>query len=71
MAVKVVSEGPVVTRKHTCGNCGYELEFNNVDLVGHRTDHEHDPIETRGRYLVCPRRGCGYRNLVDRERSHW
>ncbi len=65
MTVKVISERPVITRKHTCGNCGYELEFNNVDLVDHLTDSDHDPIEARGRYLVCPRAGCWHRNLID------
>jgi hypothetical protein len=54
-----------------CANCGYELEFNNIDLVPHRTDYERDPIETRGMYLVCPRKECRHRNLIDRERNCW
>lgn len=66
MTIKVVSEGPVITRKIVCKNCGYELEFNNVDLVDHLTDWEGDPTEARGRYLVCPRMDCRHRNLVDR-----
>jgi hypothetical protein len=65
MAIKVISEGPVITRKHTCTNCGYELEFTNVDLVSHRTDSDGDACETRGKYLVCPHKECNFRNLVD------
>ena len=71
MVVRVVSEKPVVTRKHTCENCGYELEFNNVDLKDHRTDSDGDAIEARGKYLVCPRPECNYRNLVDKSRRSW
>lgn len=71
MAVKVTSKAPVATWKHTCANCGYELEFNNVDLVEHRVDHEYDPVETRGKYLVCPRDGCRHRNLIDPEKRAW
>ena len=69
MAVRVVSEGPVINRKHICVHCGYELEFNNVDLDSHRTDYEGDALETRGKYLVCPRKGCGHRNLIDRAKG--
>jgi hypothetical protein len=65
MAVKVISEGPVKTRRHVCDNCGYELEFCNVDLKTHRTDDEGDALERRGRYLVCPRSECNHRNLID------
>lgn len=66
MSVKVVSEGPVRTRKHVCESCSYELEFCNVDLVNHRIDSESDPLERRGKYLVCQRPECGFRNLIDR-----
>lgn len=69
MAVKVISEKPVTSRKHTCVNCGYELEFNNVDLENHRTDYEFDPIEIRGKYLTCPRNECRCRQLVDRAKG--
>lgn len=69
MAIKIISKGPVVTRKHICENCGYELEFNNVDLVRHRTDSDGDAIETRGKYLVCPRSECLFRNLITRTRD--
>jgi len=66
MPVKVISDGPVRTRKHVCESCGYELEFCNVDLVDHRIDSDCDPLETRGKYLVCPRPECSHRNLIDR-----
>jgi hypothetical protein len=66
MTIKVIGDKPIITRKITCENCGYELEFNNIDTVDHRTDSDGDPIEARGRYLVCPRPGCHHRNLVDR-----
>lgn len=62
--IKVISDKPVISLKHICKNCGYELEYNNVDLVPHRTDYDHDPIETRGQYLVCPRKECNFRNLI-------
>ncbi len=65
MPVKVVSEGPVRTRNHVCDSCGYELEFCNVDLQPHRTDCDGDPIEKVGRYLVCPRPECKFRNRID------
>ena len=66
MTIKVISDKPVVSRKIVCKNCGYELEFNNVDLVDHNTDWEGDAVEPKGKYLVCPRSGCHHRNLVDR-----
>jgi len=66
MAIKVVSEGPVQTRRHVCENCCFALEFCNVDLVAHRADNDGDPLEARGRYLVCPRTECRHRNLIDR-----
>jgi hypothetical protein len=65
MTIKVFSDKPVVTRKHICKNCGYELEFNNVDLELHRSDSDGDPCEARGKYLVCPRKECHFRNLVE------
>ena len=40
MPVKVISDGPVRTRKHVCESCGYELEFCNVDLVNNRIDSD-------------------------------
>jgi hypothetical protein len=64
MPVKVISEGPVRTRKHVCEKCSYELEFCNVDLQRNRTDSDGDPIEQRGLYLVCPRAECGFRNFI-------
>lgn len=66
--IKVVSDKPVVTLRHICENCCYELEFNNIDLKRHRTDYEGDALETRGMYLVCPRPDCLHRNLVKPEK---
>jgi len=66
MTVRVTSDKPVVTRKTVCKSCGYELEFNNVDLVSHNTDSDGDATEAKGMYLVCPRGGCRHRNLIDR-----
>lgn len=72
MAIKVTSGKPVETRKTICKNCGYELEFCNVDTRAHRSDSDGDAIEPRGRYLVCPRKECNFRNLVDPEqRRGW
>lgn len=67
MAVKVVSERPVTSRRCVCDNCGYELEFNNIDLKCHRIDSDGDAVEPRGKYLICPRVECGFRNLVEKE----
>jgi len=64
MTIRVISEKPVETKKTVCKNCGYELEFCNVDLVPHRTDSDRDPIEPRGMYLVCPRGVCNHRNMI-------
>lgn len=64
MAVKVVSDKPVTSKRHVCVHCGYELEFNNIDLVPHRTDSDGDALEKRGQYLVCPRNPCGFRNWI-------
>lgn len=67
MTIKVISDNPVISLKHICKNCGYELEYNNVDLVPHRKDYEGDLIEPRGLYLVCPRKECNFRNLIKAE----
>jgi len=67
MTIKVTSDGPVVTRKTLCVNCAYELSFNNIDLVRHRTDSDGDAIEPKGKYLVCPRPCCNFRNIIERE----
>lgn len=66
MAVKVISEAPVKTRETVCENCRYKLEFCNVDLESHRIDSDGDAIEARGKYLVCPRSVCKFRNLIDK-----
>ena len=64
MTIRIVSDAPVVTKRVICARCGYELEFNDVDTVAHRTDSDGDAIERCGMYLVCPREECKHRNLV-------
>lgn len=58
---KVISEKPVVSFKHVCTKCGYELEYNEIDLVCNIMDYEGDSIEKPGMYLVCPRTECNRR----------
>lgn len=65
MTVRVISEKPVVVRRHVCSECGYELEFNDIDLVCHVMDCDGDACEKKGMYLVCPRRKCRFRNWVE------
>lgn len=72
MTIKVISDAPVKTREHVCVNCGYKLEFCNVDLKPHRIDCDGDAIEERGKYLTCPRKECGFRQIIDKEeRRRW
>jgi hypothetical protein len=51
--VKVVSEGPVLTKKVICRNCGYELEFTGED-VHSWTDSDGDLYQR----IMCPREKC-------------
>ena len=53
MTVKVVSEGPVKTKRVTCHHCAYELEFTGEDVTRH-TDCDGDSWQT----IVCPRETC-------------
>ena len=66
MAVRVISEKPVKTRKTVCGNCGHELEFTNADV---KTDYDTDYTGSRDsfRYIECPSPACaaqGYRHRI-------
>jgi hypothetical protein len=53
MAVKVVSEGPVLTRKVVCSKCTYELEYTGED-VKESSGYCMGESET-WHYIVCPR----------------
>jgi hypothetical protein len=59
MAVKVVSEGPVVTEKITCTKCGYRLEYTGEDITT-TTDCDGDAYHT----IKCPRVSCGEKLYV-------
>ena len=60
---KVVSEGPVKTKRHVCGRCGYELEYTEEHIKEYRgTDL--DGGSNLSRILKCPRRSCNYENLM-------
>ena len=62
--IRVISEKPVISFKHICTKCGFELEYNEIDLVCHKMDYELDSIEKEGMYLVCPRTECNHRNYI-------
>lgn len=53
MAVKVVSEKPVKTKRVVCPNCAYELEFTGEDI---RTSFDYDG--DRYQTIACPRDAC-------------
>lgn len=54
MVVKVISEGPVVTRKVVCGKCAYQLEYTLED-VENFTKHDYDGGSDTYYFIVCPR----------------
>lgn len=51
--VRVVSEGPTVTKRVTCPNCSYELEYTGEDVVSF-TDSDGDTFK----HIFCPRENC-------------
>ncbi len=53
MPVKVVSDAPVKTKRVTCHNCCYELEFTGEDMFSY-SDGDGDCY----RYIICPRASC-------------
>ncbi len=53
MPVKVVSEKPVKTKRVTCPNCAYELEYTGED-VSSSVDGYGDISYT----IRCPRTSC-------------
>lgn len=52
MAVKVVSEKPVRTRRVVCGKCSYELEYTGVDV--HAGTYSCMGEGNDWHYIVCP-----------------
>lgn len=59
MVVRVVSEGPVVTRKIACPTCAYELEYTGEDIE-YITDYDGGTA----RYITCPRSSCKQGRLI-------
>ena len=57
MAVKVISDKPVVTKRVTCPTCCYELEFTGEDVLT-TVDCDGDRFQT----IRCPRVECQTRN---------
>lgn len=53
MTVKVVSEGPTVTKKIACPTCTYMLEYSGEDIQ-YSTDCDGDT----NRWIDCPRETC-------------
>ncbi len=62
MAVRVVSDKPVKTKKITCPNCGYELEFTGED-VKKRTYSCMGESDSE-LYITCPRSPCNEKITV-------
>lgn len=53
MAVKVVSDKPIKSKRTTCPNCAYELEFTGEDVTT-VFDFTGDKFQS----IVCPRAAC-------------
>lgn len=65
MAVKVVSDRPIRTKKVICSNCGYELEYTGEDVKSYtKTDYGGGTDEYH--HITCPRIICGETTNVDR-----
>lgn len=63
MPVKVVSDGPVKTRKLICENCCYELEYTPAD-VSEKYSRDWDGGGDTYYWIVCPRLECNYKNYL-------
>lgn len=61
MTVKIVSQGPVRTKKVVCSRCCYELEYTGVDVKS-KTVSCLDDVETRY-FINCPK--CEHQVRVD------
>lgn len=57
MAVKVISDRPIRTKRVTCPTCCYELEFTGED-VHTEVDCDGDSFQT----IQCPRPECQRKN---------
>lgn len=61
MAVKVVSDKPVRTKKTICSKCWYELEYTPVD-VKEESYNGYGDYGSTDEFIMCP--NCNHRHVL-------